>query len=135
MVIPYRGDHYDCMHLKPLGDLGQIIFHPFDLRDEDSIRRCVKYSNVVINLIGREYETKNFSFEDVNVKGARMIARICKESGVERFIHLSCLNANPDPKVLTSFLYSEIKKMYVNGDVLSKVYVYKLLLIFIIIYY
>ncbi|XP_043462053.1 NADH dehydrogenase [ubiquinone] 1 alpha subcomplex subunit 9, mitochondrial [Leptopilina heterotoma] len=98
MVIPYRGDHYDCMHLKPLGDLGQIIFHPFDIRDEDSIRRCVKYSNVVINLVGREYETKNFSFDDVHVKGARTLARICKESGVERFIHLSCLNANPDPK-------------------------------------
>lgn len=87
------------MRLKPAGDLGQIIFHPFDIRDEDSIRRCVKYSNIVVNLIGREYETKNFTFEDVHVKGARTLARICKESGVERFIHLSCLNANPNPKV------------------------------------
>ncbi|XP_051170557.1 NADH dehydrogenase [ubiquinone] 1 alpha subcomplex subunit 9, mitochondrial [Leptopilina boulardi] len=100
IILPYRGDFYDCMRLKPAGDLGQIIFHPFDIRDEDSIRRCVKYSNIVVNLIGREYETKNFTFEDVHVKGARTLARICKESGVERFIHLSCLNANPNPKQL-----------------------------------
>ncbi len=28
----------------------------------------MKYSNVVINLIGREYETRNFTFRDVNVE-------------------------------------------------------------------
>ncbi|XP_033216242.1 NADH dehydrogenase [ubiquinone] 1 alpha subcomplex subunit 9, mitochondrial isoform X2 [Belonocnema kinseyi] len=100
LILPYRGDHYDCMHLKPCGDLGQILFHPFDIRDEESIRRCIKYSNVVINLIGREYETKNFSFEDVHVEGARTLARICKESGVERLIHLSSLNANSNPKTI-----------------------------------
>ncbi len=34
------------------------LLQPFDLRDEDKIRESVKYSNVVINLIGREWETK-----------------------------------------------------------------------------
>lgn len=24
IVVPYRGNEYDAMHLKPLGDLGQI---------------------------------------------------------------------------------------------------------------
>lgn len=24
VVVPYRGNEYDVMHLKPLGDLGQI---------------------------------------------------------------------------------------------------------------
>ena len=24
VVVPYRGNEYDAMHLKPLGDLGQI---------------------------------------------------------------------------------------------------------------
>jgi NADH dehydrogenase (ubiquinone) 1 alpha subcomplex subunit 9 len=83
--------------LKLAGDLGQILFLPFDLRDEESIRKCMKYSNVVINLIGRDWETKNFKFDDVHVKGARDLARIAKESGVERFIHMSHLNAQPHP--------------------------------------
>lgn len=26
VIIPYRCDTYDYMHLRPMGDLGQIIF-------------------------------------------------------------------------------------------------------------
>lgn len=99
VVIPYRGDHYDVLRLKLVGDLGQVLFLPYNLKDEESIRKAVKYSNVVINLIGRDWETKNFKYEDVHVKGARVIAKIARESGVEKFIHVSALNANPHPKV------------------------------------
>ncbi|XP_023247663.1 NADH dehydrogenase [ubiquinone] 1 alpha subcomplex subunit 9, mitochondrial isoform X2 [Copidosoma floridanum] len=98
MIIPYRGDHYDVARLKVCGDLGQVLFHPFDLRDEESIVKCIKYSNVVINLIGRDYETKNFKYGDVHVDGAARIARLCKENGVDRLIHVSCLNATAEPK-------------------------------------
>lgn len=58
----------------------------------------MKYSNVVINLIGREYETKRFKFDDVHVAGAARIAKIAKRLGVERLIHFSTLNASPDRK-------------------------------------
>lgn len=98
MILPYRGDPYNLRDLKLCGDLGQVLFHPFDLRDEDSILKCIKYSNVVINLMGRDYETKNFTFDDVHVKGARTLARLCRETpSVERFIHVSALNANAKP--------------------------------------
>lgn len=100
LILPYRGNEYDIMNLKPAGDLGQILFQPFHLKDEDSIRKCIKYSNVVINLIGTEYETKNFSFQDVHVDGARRLARLSKDAGVDRFIHISSLNVNPNPKPL-----------------------------------
>ncbi|XP_034250466.1 NADH dehydrogenase [ubiquinone] 1 alpha subcomplex subunit 9, mitochondrial [Thrips palmi] len=117
LILPYRGDNYDVFPLKLVGDLGQVLFQPFDLRDEESIRKSVKYSNVVINLIGRDWETKNFSFDDVNVKGARRLARISREMGVEKFIHVSALNATPKPAakmvlggsgVLKSKYYGEI---------------------------
>lgn len=26
VIVPYRCDMYDIMHLRPMGDLGQIIF-------------------------------------------------------------------------------------------------------------
>lgn len=63
----------------------------------------MRYSNVVINLVGRDWETKNFNFDDVHVRGARAIARAAKKAGVERLIHFSALNAdeNPEPTVLT----------------------------------
>lgn len=65
LVLPYRGDFYQVQPLKLVGDLGQVLFTPYYLRDEDSLRKAMKYSNVVINLIGRDWETRNFSFEDI----------------------------------------------------------------------
>lgn len=87
---------YRCLPLKLCGDLGQVLFHPFHLRDEDSIRKCIKYSNVVINLIGRDWETKNFTYHEVHVEGARRLARLCKQANVEHFIHVSALNVDSD---------------------------------------
>ncbi|XP_051011383.1 NADH dehydrogenase [ubiquinone] 1 alpha subcomplex subunit 9, mitochondrial [Acomys russatus] len=94
VIIPYRCDTYDTMHLRPMGDLGQLTFLEWDARDKDSIRKAVQHSNVVINLIGRDWETKNFDFEDVFVKIPQTIAQLSKEAGVERFIHVSHLNAS-----------------------------------------
>nr|XP_004610502.1 unnamed protein product [Sorex araneus] len=94
VIIPYRCDTYDLMHLRPMGDLGQIIFLEWNGRDKDSIRRAVEQSNVVINLVGREWETRNFGFEDVYVKIPQTIAQTCKEVGVEKLIHVSHLNAD-----------------------------------------
>jgi NADH dehydrogenase (ubiquinone) 1 alpha subcomplex subunit 9 len=98
LILPYRADHYEAIRLKVVGDLGQVLFHPYHLCDEESIRQAVKYSNVVINLVGRDWETKNFKFQDVHVDGSRRLARICREMGVEKFIHLSALNATPNPE-------------------------------------
>lgn len=75
MILPYRSDFYDAQRLKVCGDLGQVLFTPFDIRDEESIAKAVQYSNVVINLVGRDYETKNFKYMDVHVDGARRLAR------------------------------------------------------------
>jgi len=47
--------------------------------------------------VGRDWETSNFKFNDVHVDGARRIARACREVGVERLIHVSALNASPEP--------------------------------------
>lgn len=94
VIVPYRCDTYDIMHLRPMGDLGQIIFLEWNGRDKDSIRRAVEQSNVVINLVGREWETRNFSFEDVYVRIPQTIAQTCKEAGVEKLIHVSHLNAD-----------------------------------------
>ncbi|XP_049865328.1 NADH dehydrogenase [ubiquinone] 1 alpha subcomplex subunit 9, mitochondrial [Pectinophora gossypiella] len=100
MIIPYRSDFYDAQRLKVCGDLGQVLFTPYDIRDEESIAKAVRYSNVVINLVGRDYETKNFNYMDVHVFGPRCLARICREMGVERFIHVSYLNQEENPKPL-----------------------------------
>lgn len=114
LILPYRGDTYEPMKLKVAGDLGQVYFHPFSLRDDESIRKVIKYSNVVINLVGRDWETRNYSFDDVHVEGARKLARLSRQAGVERFIHVSALNASKNPQGVivrggSNFLKSKAK--------------------------
>ncbi|XP_069763555.1 NADH dehydrogenase [ubiquinone] 1 alpha subcomplex subunit 9, mitochondrial [Narcine bancroftii] len=94
VVIPHRCDLYDVNHLKLMGDLGQLTFLEWNPRDKNSTRQAVECSNVVINLVGKEWETSNFKFEDVNVKIPQNIAVASREAGIEKFIHISHLNAN-----------------------------------------
>ncbi|AWP08822.1 NADH dehydrogenase 1 alpha subcomplex subunit 9 mitochondrial [Scophthalmus maximus] len=94
VVIPHRSDQYDMMYFKPMGDLGQILFMEWDARDKDSIRRAMEHSNVVINLVGREWETRNFRYEDVFVSIPQQIAKAAREAGIEKFVHMSHLNAD-----------------------------------------
>jgi len=98
LIFPYRGDHYKMMRLKVVGDLGQVLFSPFELKDEDSIRRAISHSNIVVNMIGRNIETSNYKFADVHIKGPQLIARLCKEAGVKRLVHMSHINAREKPE-------------------------------------
>ncbi|KAI0287950.1 NAD(P)-binding protein [Russula brevipes] len=77
VIIPYR-DEDEKRHLKVTGDLGQIVSMEWDIRNEDQIAECVRHSDIVYNLVGRDYETKNFTFDDVLIK-----------------VHVSHLNASP----------------------------------------
>ncbi|PNF28532.1 NADH dehydrogenase [ubiquinone] 1 alpha subcomplex subunit 9, mitochondrial [Cryptotermes secundus] len=120
MILPYRGDHYDALRLKLVGDLGQVLFAPYDLRDEESIKKAIRYSNVVINLVGRDWETKNFTFDDVHVKGARTLARLAKEAGVEKFIHVSALNATSNPKPIIIKTGSKFLRSKYYGELAVK---------------
>ena len=96
VVLPYRGDGMNTRHLKLMGDLGQIAPVNFDPRDRESIRAAVEGSNVVINLIGSEYETSNYTYQDFNVAIPLVIAEECERAGVERFFHVSASGAALD---------------------------------------
>uniref|UniRef100_A0A8C5K833 NADH dehydrogenase [ubiquinone] 1 alpha subcomplex subunit 9, mitochondrial n=1 Tax=Jaculus jaculus TaxID=51337 RepID=A0A8C5K833_JACJA len=80
VIIPYRCDTYDYMHLRPMGDLGQLIFlvrlSPF----------LLQHINIKLGL----WQT----FSDVFVKIPQAIAQISKAAGVERLVHVSHLNAD-----------------------------------------
>ncbi|KDN41067.1 putative NADH2 dehydrogenase 40K chain [Tilletiaria anomala UBC 951] len=93
VIVPFR-DEDEKRHLKIMGDLGQVVPMEWDIRDEGMIEECLRHSDTVYNLTGRAYETKNFSFADVNRDGARRIAEVAEASGVSRFIHVSHLNAD-----------------------------------------
>lgn len=99
IISSYRSDPYDSIRLRLGGDLVQVIFLPFHLRDKDSIHYAVKYSIVGISLIGRDWVTKNYDFKDFNDDGAAYIARITEEAVVGKLIYISHLNAAEKPQV------------------------------------
>ncbi|KAI6114023.1 39kDa subunit of Ndufa9, NADH ubiquinone oxidoreductase [Pisolithus sp. B1] len=94
VIVPYR-DEDEKRLLKPMGDLGQIVSMEWDIRNEDQIAECLRHSDIVYNLVGRDYETKNFKFADVHVAGAERLAKVAADHGVQRFVHVSHLNASP----------------------------------------
>ncbi|OQD74498.1 hypothetical protein PENDEC_c010G04626 [Penicillium decumbens] len=95
VVVPYREECWK-RHLKVTGDLGRITFIEYDLRNTQSIEESVRHSDVVYNLVGRQYPTKNFSYTDVHVDGAERIAEAVAKYDVDRFIHVSSHNASRD---------------------------------------
>jgi len=132
--IANRGCEMETRHLKPMFDLGNAAFYFYSPRDPESIAKVVEGANVVINMVGKRYETKrlvptdpatgetsllkgsriNYSYEDVNVGVAEAIAKAAAaEPSVEKLIHVSCLGAAPDsPSVLmqTKFAGEEAVK-------------------------
>ena len=90
------------------------------MNNDTQIEECLRHSDTVYNLVGRDYKTKyvidhlhnhplheadassviepyrNFDFNDVQVSGARRIARIAAQSGVSRLVHVSHLNSDPN---------------------------------------
>ncbi|KAJ3517437.1 hypothetical protein NLJ89_g494 [Agrocybe chaxingu] len=93
VIVPYR-DEDEARVFKPMGDLGQIVRMEWDIRDENTIAECLRHSDTVFNLVGREYETKNFDFRSANAVGAGRIAKIAAECGVSQFIQVSHLDAS-----------------------------------------
>ncbi|XP_063960778.1 NADH dehydrogenase [ubiquinone] 1 alpha subcomplex subunit 9, mitochondrial-like [Lytechinus pictus] len=94
VVLPHRCDEYYVQPMKMMGDLGQIMFRQYELREHDMIRDIVKHCTVVVNLLGKDFETRHFTFEDINIEAPRNLAKICKEAGVPRLIHVSALGAD-----------------------------------------
>ena len=82
-------------HTAPCAQV--VPWKDFNVRDDKQIRETIKRSNVVINLLGAERETWNYSFEDVHVDAARRIAQAAAENPLtERYVHVSCIGATAD---------------------------------------
>ncbi|KAL8684889.1 MAG: hypothetical protein Q9224_006083 [Gallowayella concinna] len=93
VVVPFR-DEMAKRHLKVTGDLGRVVFMEYDLRNTPSLEESVRHSDIVYNLVGRDYPTKNFDLEDVNVEGAERIAEAVAKYDIDRFVHMSSYNAD-----------------------------------------
>ena len=111
--VANRGDDMEMRDRRVQFDLGRLKTVFYSPRDLDSIREVIADADVVVNMVGKYYESgqpvqtkkfpylgyeTNYSFEDVNVTIARTIAEVCKEMQVDHLVHISSASANPDSK-------------------------------------
>ncbi len=82
--------------LAPMGRTGQVVPVQTNLRYPASLTAALREASFAVNLVGVLTETGRQNFEAVHVFGARAAARAAREAGVERFVHVSAIGADPE---------------------------------------
>ncbi|VEL17904.1 unnamed protein product [Protopolystoma xenopodis] len=73
------------------------------MRDETSLIKAMRHSNVVINCIGQSHPAKlDYLMKETNVEGAENIARLSKILGIDRLIHVSLLKKTQNSSLQNS---------------------------------
>jgi NADH dehydrogenase len=78
--------------IQPLGQVGQIGYVAADITKPDSVARAVDGAAAVVNLSG----ILKGGFQAVHATGAGNIAEAAREAGVQAFVHISAIGADPE---------------------------------------
>jgi len=87
-------------YLKTQATPGSIELINWNPNNFDELKESIKNSDVVINLIGILYETRKQKFMNIHVGIPEAISKICAQSDVKKFIHVSAIGANENSKSL-----------------------------------
>ena len=82
-------------HLKPLGDVGQIMPLNVGIGDETLLPAFLAGNDSLVNCVGILRESGAQTFELVHHTGPARLARLAREAGVDRFVHISAIGADP----------------------------------------
>src|SRR3954466_3961801 len=77
------------------GEVGQVGLFNVSIGDEPLLRAFVADNDAVVNLVGILQESGSQRFEAIHHIGPARLARIAREAGIERFIQLSAIGADP----------------------------------------
>jgi len=81
--------------LQPLGGVGQIQAVQSNLRYPRSIEAALAGADAVVNATGIQRQKGRQNFEAVHVFGARKLARAAAKAGIQNFVHISGIGADP----------------------------------------
>ncbi|HTW52441.1 MAG TPA: complex I NDUFA9 subunit family protein [Stellaceae bacterium] len=96
-VLAVGGRHAaDAKFLKLKGDVGQVGLVNLAIdSSEDVLRAFLADKDALINCVGILYERGAQKFDIVHHSAPAKLARLAREVGVERLIHLSAIGADP----------------------------------------
>jgi NADH dehydrogenase len=87
-------------YLKTQATPGSIELVNWNSNNFDEIKESIKNSDVVINLIGILYETRKQKFYNIHTNIPDAVSKICSETDVKKFIHVSAIGASESSKSL-----------------------------------
>ena len=97
-------------YLKTQATPGAIELIDWNLNNFDELKEAIKNSDIVINLVGILYETRKQKFKDIHTGIPDAISKVCAESDVKKFIHVSAIGASENSK-------SKYQKSKFQGEV------------------
>ena len=100
-------------YLKTQATPGSIELINWNSNNFDELKESIKNSDVVINLIGILYETRRQKFMNIHRDIPEAVSKICAQSDVKKFIHVSAIGASENSKSLyqRSKFQGEIKAL------------------------
>jgi uncharacterized protein YbjT (DUF2867 family) len=87
-------------YLKTQATPGAIELINWNSNNFSELKESIKNSDIVINLIGILFETRKQKFYNIHSSIPEAVAKICKESDVKKFIHVSAIGASESSKSL-----------------------------------
>ena len=87
-------------YLKTQSTPGAIELIDWNPKNFSELKEAIKNSDIVINLIGILYENRKQKFYNIHTSIPEAVAKICAESDVKKFIHISAIGANENSKSL-----------------------------------
>ena len=85
----------EAKFLKPLGDVGQIATLNLTIDDEQILPAFLAGNDALVNCVGILRESGSQTFDRVHHTGPARLARLAREAGIERFVHISAIGADP----------------------------------------
>ena len=128
VTVVTRNIHQKGYIIKTQGNAGYIDTVETNIFDEKKIRKLFENAEICINLIGILFEKKKNSFNNIHAVFPSILAKLCKEYNVKKFIHISALGINDalDSKYAQSKLEGEknILNQFPNAIILRPSIVY-----------
>ena len=87
-------------YLKTQATPGAIELINWNSNNFSELKEAIKNSDIVINLIGILYETRKQKFYNIHSSIPEAVAKICNDSDVKKFIHVSAIGASENSKSL-----------------------------------
>lgn len=100
-IVARTGEKVRCL-VRSQGSTGRlkgeaVEFVQGDVTDPASISAAMQGADSVVHLVAIIREHKQATFHGINVQGTRNMLTAAREQGIKRFVHVSVLDASPDP--------------------------------------